>query len=309
MLTLSLLALGSQSGMREIGDMKDEQTTSSIKSRGLNLSFLDRGNPGGPVLLFLHGLNDHSRTFDDLIEPFLDGYRVVTPDLRGHGDSGWAQGSGYSQLDYLYDLHRLVSELKLAPLTLVGHSLGGAVVALLAGLFPSMVDRLILMEAMGLWVAEEGQLTAPKRVKIWIEQLILAETKDLKTMPSEEAAYLRMHEANPNLTEKTARHLASFGVKQNTDDTYSWKYDYYTRSHDFSLRHEESIEIWKEIKCPVLAVNAKEGLSHRIGHNDTSKYFEQIRLEILDEAGHWIFHDQQIKMQNLIKTFIESDFD
>ncbi len=288
--------------------MQDRVSVGEISSRRLRLSYLDRGNPSGPVLLFLHGLNDHNRTFDSLIEPFVDDYRVITPDLRGHGDSEWAQGSGYNQLDYFYDLYRLVSDLKLAPVTLIGHSLGGAVVALLAGVFPSMVDRLILMEAMGLWMPEEGDLTVLNRLESWVDQLSQQETKTHKKISGVDAAYGRMHQANPNLKKATARHLAHHGIRKNRDGTYSWKYDYYTRGHDFSLRHQESADIWKQISCPVLVVNAKNGLSHRIGHNDTLRYFDRVRLEILDEAGHWIYHDQQTKMQKLIRDFIQPDF-
>ena len=289
--------------------MQDQLSIGEIASRRIRLKYLERGNSEGPVLLFLHGLNDHNRTFDSLIQPFLDDYRIITPDLRGHGDSEWVQGGGYNQLDYLYDLYRLISDLRLAPVTLIGHSLGGAVVALLAGVFPSMVDRLILMEAMGLWIPDEGNSSISERLKGWIDQLTLQETKTQKKIPSVEAAYERMHEANPNLTEETARHLAFHGIRKNSDETYSWKYDYYTRGHDFSLRHEESVEIWKQISCPVLVVNAKNGLSHRIGHNDTLRYFDRVRLEILDDAGHWIYHDQLTQMRKLIKDFIRSDFD
>ncbi len=289
--------------------MEDRPSIGEISSRRIRLSYLERGNPGGPTLLFLHGLNDHNRTFDAVVQPFLDDYRVITPDLRGHGDSGWVQGSGYNQLDYLYDLYRLISDLKLAPLTLIGHSLGGAVVALLTGVFPMMVDRLILLEAMGLWIPEEGDYSIAERLKNWVVQLSLQETRIHRKIPDVDAAYERMHQANPNLTEATARHLAFHGIRKNRDETYSWKYDYYTRGHDFSLSHEELVDIWKQISCPVLVVNAKNGLSHRIGHNDTLKYFDRARLEILDDAGHWIYHDQQIKIQKLIGDFVRQGFD
>ena len=119
--------------------MQDRLYAGHITSNKLRLTYLERGNPDGPVMIFLHGLNDHCRTFDELIEPFINDYRIVTPDLRGHGDSEWTKGVGYDLLNYLYDLHRLVLDLDLAPATLVGHSLGGAVVALFSGLYPSLV--------------------------------------------------------------------------------------------------------------------------------------------------------------------------
>ena len=115
-----------------------------------------------------------------------------------------------------------------------------------------------------------------------------------------------MREANPTLSKDVAWHLTKHGIRENQDGSYSWKYDYYTRSPDFSLKHEDTIEIWKQISCPVLVVNADMGLSHRVGHNDTLRYFQDARLEVLENATHWIFHDQKLAMQNLIKKFSSS---
>ena len=286
--------------------MQDRFYVGHITSNKLRLTYLERGNPDGPVMIFLHGLNDHCRTFDELIEPFINDYRIVTPDLRGHGDSEWTKGVGYDLLDYLYDLHRLVSDLDLAPATLVGHSLGGAVVALFSGLYPSLVKKLVLMEAMGLWVPEEGESSITERLKMGFDLLGQQEGKTSKSFPSVDAAFDRMREANPTLSKDVAWHLTKHGIRENQDGSYSWKYDYYTRSPDFSLKHEDTIEIWKQISCPVLVVNADMGLSHRVGHNDTLRYFQDARLEVLEKATHWIFHDQKLAMQNLIKKFSSS---
>ena len=284
--------------------MKDRSHVGYIFSNKLRLSYLEQGNSLGPVMIFLHGLNDHCRTFDELIEPFSDEYRIITPDLRGHGDSEWTKGVGYDLLDYLYDLHRLVVDLDLAPVTLVGHSLGGAVVALYAGLYPSLVNNLVLMEAMGLWVPEGGEPAITERLKMRVDLLGQQEGKTSKSFPSLEAAFERMQEANPSLRKDVVLHLAQHGVRENKDGSYSWKYDYFTRSPDFSLRHEDTIEIWKRIICPVLVVNADNGLPHRVGHNETLEYFQDNRLEILEKATHWIFHDQKLAMQDLINNFL-----
>ena len=289
--------------------MQDRLYAGHITSNKLRLTYLERGNPHGPVMILLHGLNDHCRTFDELIEPFINDYRIVTPDLRGHGDSEWTKGVGYDLLDYLYDLHRLVSDLDLAPATLVGHSLGGAVVALFSGLYPSLVKKLVLMEAMGLWVPEERESSITERLKMGFDLLGQQEGKTSKNFPSVDAAFDRMREANPTLSKDVAWHLTKHGIRENQDGSYSWKYDYYTRSPDFSLKHEDTIEIWKQISCPVLVVNADMGLSHRVGHNDTLRYFQDARLEVLEKATHWIFHDQKLAMQNLIKKFSSSTID
>lgn len=276
-----------------------------IESRGLGLSYLDWGNEGAPILLLLHGLHDHSRTFDGLIKTFLGSYHVVTPDLRGHGDSDWLSGSSYSQLDYLYDLHQLVTSASLSPLTLVGHSLGGAVVTLFAGLYPSLVSKLVVIEGMGLWRLEDVPTSLAQRIRAWVDQVRVLQSWESKKYKNIEAALERMRSANPDLDEATARHLTSHGVRQNTDSSYSWKYDKYTRSFpDFSIRHEELLEIWRQVTCEVLLVNARYGLPYRIGHDDTLDHFKKARLEIVEGAGHWTFHDQPVRVQELLEDFL-----
>ena len=160
------------------------------------------------------------------------------------------------------------------------------------------------MEAMGLWVPGEGEPGIIEKLKRRVDLLGQQEGKTPKIFPSLEAAFERMQEANPNLRKEVVWHLTQYGVREKKDGSYSWKYDYHTRSPDFSLRHEDTIEIWKRISCPVLIINADNGLSHRVGHNETLRYFQDTRLEILEKATHWIFHDQKLKTQILIKNFI-----
>ena len=77
-------------------------------SQGLKLHFSEWPNPHGSDMVLLHGMQDHSRTWDALVERFIADYRVLAPDLRGHGNSAWVKGAAYEMMDYVYDLHQLV---------------------------------------------------------------------------------------------------------------------------------------------------------------------------------------------------------
>ena len=70
------------------------------------MHFVEWGSRQAPTVVLVHGVRDHCRTWDDLIVRLssLGDYHFVAPDLRGHGDSDWVQGSGYRYVDYLYDL-------------------------------------------------------------------------------------------------------------------------------------------------------------------------------------------------------------
>jgi len=64
-------------------------------------------------------------------------WHILAPDLRGHGDSQWVTGANYGMIDYVYDVAQLIHQKKLAPLTIVGHSLGGSVSLSYTGSIPS----------------------------------------------------------------------------------------------------------------------------------------------------------------------------
>jgi len=94
----------------------------SYVSQHLRLNYCAWGKPGRPALLLVHGMQDHARTWDWLAAAFADDFYIIAPDLRGHGDSQWALGACYSQLDYVYDLNQLIAQLQLDSVTLLGQA-------------------------------------------------------------------------------------------------------------------------------------------------------------------------------------------
>ena len=52
------------------------------------------------------------------------------------------------------------------------------------------------------------------------------------------------------------------------------------------------IQLWEKIDCPTLLMNAKQGFGHRTGQEGTLKYFRQGEVLDVDQAGHWLHHDQ-----------------
>ncbi|MBY5868654.1 alpha/beta hydrolase [Rhizobium leguminosarum] len=108
---------------------------------GRPMAFIDSGGPG-PVLLLLHGYSDSSRSFS-LLEPWLSAYRLVMPDLPGHGAS--AAGSGLVVGDFADDVAALVGALGIDRCLVVGHSMGAMIGMTLAARMPETVGALVLI--------------------------------------------------------------------------------------------------------------------------------------------------------------------
>ena len=98
----------------------------------------------------LHGWMDVSASFQFLVDALERDWYVIAPDWRGFGLSEWAAG-GYWFLDYLGDLDVLLRLLAQdRSVNLVGHSMGGNVANLYAGVRPERVRKLALLEGFGL---------------------------------------------------------------------------------------------------------------------------------------------------------------
>jgi pimeloyl-ACP methyl ester carboxylesterase len=103
------------------------------------------GRDGQPALLCLPGLTRNARDFEALATRLSPTFRVVTPSLRGRGDSGYARDPlTYGPLTYLQDLGRLLEAARLTRVVVIGTSLGGLMGLLLDGTQRSRIAGLVL---------------------------------------------------------------------------------------------------------------------------------------------------------------------
>lgn len=280
-------------------------TSHSYYSQRLRLHYLDWGNSQAPHMLLVHGVQDHCHTWDWFAESFVSDYHIVAPDLRGHGDSEWVTGSSYHMIDYVYDLAQLVRQRNLQPLVVIGHSMGGTLASLFAGLHPELVSRLVLMEGVGLWPGMTAGSVA-ERLTAWMDNTRALAARQPKRYPSLQAAFERMHKANAHLTAAQARYLTIHGTNQNEDGSYSWKFDNYTHAFPaYRIPEAEMIEIWRNITAPTLCLNAKQGFDFRTGQDGTLAHFAHGQLIDVDNAGHWVHHDQLDLVVSAVQEFLQ----
>jgi pimeloyl-ACP methyl ester carboxylesterase len=111
---------------------------------GLRLHLLDWGGDGRPPLLLLHGFTGHAHAWDTLSIALQPRFHVYALDQRGHGDSDPAEA--YDAIAAFDDLAGVVDQLGLAPLVLVGLSMGGRNAMYFAAKRPEAVRQLVVLD-------------------------------------------------------------------------------------------------------------------------------------------------------------------
>ena len=265
----------------------------SLRTR---LHYLDWGNPSAPTLILVHGGFDHARSWDWTARALARDYHVIAPDLRGHGDSGWASDGSYMMANYVYDLAQLVDLLDRSPVTIVGHSLGGSISLRYTGLFPDKVQRVVAIEGLGLSpdrIAEQGERDTGDMWKGWIETRRANARRIPRRYPTIEAAVARMRERNDQLSVEQALHLTMHGVNRNEDGSYSWKFDPYLHGAAPQAGTDANLpDFWRNIICPTLLCLGLDSWASNPAKDGRLAHFQHARLIEFANAGHWLHHDQ-----------------
>lgn len=103
------------------------------------------GDANAPPLLCIHGINAHGRRFRKLAEERLaQHFRVLAPDLRGHGSSGWEPP--WTIATHVHDVVETLDDAGIRGADWIGHSFGGRLILELAALAPGRVERAVLLD-------------------------------------------------------------------------------------------------------------------------------------------------------------------
>ncbi len=117
-------------------------TSHTVQAGDIRLAYTVSGEPDAPPMVLLHALGERGADWAPVAGRFAERFRVFALDLRGHGDSDWPEVYSFALMRD--DVVAALDELGLAGVTLLGHSMGGAVAYLVAMARADLVGRLIV---------------------------------------------------------------------------------------------------------------------------------------------------------------------
>ena len=279
-----------------------------IRIRGIDLHCRLWGPAGAPKLFLLHGNQDVSASWQFTVDAFAGDWRVIAPDWRGNGLSGWSGADSYWFPDYLGDLHALLEHYSpQQPARLVGHSMGASIGALYSGVAADRVARFVNVDGFG--PPGSRQDPAPRRIAKWLAQL--GEDTAQRPYESFEEFALRMQSENPRLTDARARFLVEHWGRQEPDGSVVRRADpAHKRINPLPIPYAEQLACWRQTTASVLWIDgAQSGLWARLNarpdeFDERMAAYPDLRIEHVDDAGHNVHHDQPERLAALIEAFM-----
>ena len=263
------------------------------------------------TIVMLHGWMDVSASFQFVVDALAPDWRVVAPDWRGYGLTARAQADCYWFPDYLADLDCILDEVQGRRVVLAGHSMGGNVALLYAGIRPNRVDAVINLEGFGLRQTHAEQ--APQRYAQWLDEVRAGGSlRDYASLADVERRLLRN---NARLEPARARFLAPHWSQQQADGRWAVAGDPAHRIVNPTLyRLEEVLACWQRITCPVLWVRADSTDVLRFVAEEPRAALHEVERRrdaiadvesiVIEDAGHMVHHDQPERLAAAITDFI-----
>jgi len=266
------------------------------------LEGLHWSRPGAPKVLCLHGWLDNAASFVPLA-PYLKDFDLLALDFAGHGlSSHRPETSRYYFTDYLFDIDAAMDGLGWDQCHFIGHSMGGGVASCFAAALPERVDRLVLLDSLGLLTLPANQAAQQLRSSM----LSVRKTGSfLKPYESVEQAMLARQKKSP-LSDEAARLLCERSLEY-TGDHYQWRTDprLNWRSPQLSS-DEQSLEMLAAINSATLVIST-DTLINYFGKEMAHRRLSAIpdNKHIMTDGHHHFHMEQPEKIGSHITDFLQ----
>ncbi|PLX89353.1 MAG: alpha/beta hydrolase [Desulfuromonas sp.] len=244
---------------------------------------------GETTLVFIHGWSCDGRYWQKQIPAFANDYRVVTVDLAGHGHSSSGRAE-FSMLSFANDVKAIMDNEDIDRAILIGHSMGGGVIAEAARLMPEKVVGIV-----GIDTLQNVAKRTPQRV---IDDIVTSFQTDFKSAVQDFVVSMFPKGSDPQLINWVKEDMSSApkDVALSAFRNYLGQYV-----------SGEAAFVFKDIAVPVVSINARLWPT---APEENKRYIKNYQLIYIDETGHFPMLERPEKFNVLLEkalTVIESE--
>lgn len=266
---------------------------------GLSLAVETRGAPDAPPVLFAHGFGQSRRSWVRTASALAEGgWRTVTFDARGHGDSGRAPDGAYHLESFVADLLVVADSLGEPPV-MVGHSMGGLLAMVAAGeVRPAPFRALVLVDITPRWEASG------------VARILGFMREHLDGFASLEEAARKVAAYAPGRTRsRSAEELARL-LQRGDDGRWRWQWDpalLDTIAVEGERHQQRLLEAARGIDVPVLLVSG--GRSDVVSERTVAEFLRNVpsaeHVEV-PHATHAVAGDDNDAFTAVLAYFLKS---
>ena len=278
---------------------------------GVKLHYVEKGDPSKPLLLLLHGFPAFWYCWHYQIKALSKDYWVVAVDMRGYGESDKPEGKeNYTKDLIAQDLFHLVLSLGRQSCAVIGHDWGGVIAYRLAALRPTLVQKLIIINAPQSDTMDELLQTSwDQMFRSWYiyffqlprlpEQVIQLNDFDM---------FDRMFRENPS---------AQHHFPQEMIDAYKYTFgqpgaltpplNYYRQNSGWSWSRDGPVEV-PHITCPVQVIwGEKDRALSPMLATMAARHADRFSVRFLPHASHWAMMEEPDQVNTFIREFIQNE--
>ncbi len=272
-----------------------------IETANLKIAALSFGKQGNPPVIALHGWLDNAASFVP-IERYLPGINLSALDFPGHGKSQHRSGvNAYHFIDYAADVLLAADALGLTRFTLLGHSLGAGVAALIAAIVPDRIERLAMVEGLAPFTGEPD--TMLPQFRRHIEETCKPASNGRVYRSIDAAARARQKAGDMSLD--SAKLIVERNLEK-TENGYQWRTDRRLRKPSPLYLSDAHVKQYlASIECNALLIRSDQGIIRNWSSlRGREPLVKNIQIIDIDGGHHCHMDDPKLVARHLLPFLI-----
>lgn len=240
---------------------------------------------GETTLIFIHGWSCDGRYWHKQVPVFSKKYQVVTVDLAGHGHSSFDRAE-FSMLSFAKDIKAIIDKENIKRAVLVGHSMGGGVIAEAARLMPEKIVAIVGIDTL--------QNVAERTPQSLIDEMVKPLEHDFKSAAQNFVSPMFPKDTDQQLVNWVREDMSS-APKEIALSAF--------RNYLGQYVNGEAALVFKDITIPVISINAKLWPTNP---EENRKYIKNYHLFYIEGTGHFPMLEKPEEFNSLLIKALNS---